>query len=207
MKHLIFDFDGTLADSLPIAASIANQMVPQLRLDDQKIAMLRELPTKQIIKASGMPYYRLPRLLVRGKKLLKTHLDELRIFPGIDQAIAQLHKDGYQMSVVSSNSEEIISKILTREGIQKYFVQVYGNVGLFNKTRAFKVVLRDQKITADQAIYIGDEVRDIEAARRGRLTMVAVTWGYNGPTILKKYKPDFVVSRPDQLVKAIKEAK
>jgi HAD superfamily hydrolase (TIGR01549 family) len=207
MKHLIFDFDGTLADSLPIAASIANQMVPQLRLDDQKIAMLRELPTKQIIKASGMPYYRLPRLLVRGKKLLKTHLDELRNFTGIDQAIAQLHKDGYQMAVVSSNSEEIISKILTREGIQKYFVQVYGNVGLFNKTRAFKVVLRDQKITADQAIYIGDEVRDIEAARRGRLTMVAVTWGYNGPAILKKYKPDFVVSRPDQLVKAIKEAK
>jgi len=207
MKHVIFDFDGTLVDSLPVVVRIANAVVPGLDLSEGELAKLREMPAREIIKYSGIPYWKFPRLMIKGKRLMGAHLGELKVFPGMAEAVKVLHDSGYQISVVSSNSEENIRSVLKREGIENYFDGVYGNVGLFNKTRAFKVVLRDQQATADQAIYIGDEVRDIEAARKGGIPIVSVTWGYNGEQILKKYKPTYLAQTPQEMLNFITQAK
>jgi phosphoglycolate phosphatase len=206
MKHVIFDFDGTLVDSLPVVVRIVNEVLPDLDLDDKKLAVMRELPPREVLKYSGVPYWRLAQLLIKGKRILSKRLDELKVFPGIDEVIKKLHKDGYQICVVSSNSEDNIRQVLKRDGIEKYFAGVYGNVGLFNKTRAFKVVLKDQKTTASNAIYIGDEVRDIEAAHKGNIDIISVTWGYNGQKILKKYQPTYLATTPQELLKTITQA-
>lgn len=203
MKHIIFDFDGTLVDSLPVVVKIAQTMVPNLDLSPKTQTVLREMPARELIKHSGIPYWRIPSLLIRGKKMLAKHLPELKTFTGINEVIKQLHQDGIKMSVVSSNSEENIRKILRREAIEQYFSGVYGNVGLFSKTRAFKVVLRDQKTRISQAIYVGDEVRDIESAKKAGLPIIAVTWGYNGQKVLEKYQPDYLVKAPQELLKVI----
>jgi phosphoglycolate phosphatase len=202
-KHIIFDFDGTLVDSLPVVIQIAQQMVPGVDLSPSQIEKLRQLPAKALIKQSGIPYWRFPRLLLKGKKLLAARLDQLKLFPGIAPALQQLHQDGYGLSVVSSNSEPIIRQILRREGVEPYFDGVYGNIGLFSKTRAFKVVLRDRRLARGQAVYVGDEVRDIESAHKAQLPVVAVSWGYNGQTILQKYQPTRLITKPSQLVEAL----
>lgn len=206
MKHVIFDFDGTLVDSLPVVIKIFHQVVPDFPLPESELAKLREMPPREILKYSGIPYWRLPKLMIQGKRLLGQHLDELKVFPGIHQVIESLHQAGYQISVVSSNSEDNIRKVLKREGIEQYFAGVYGNVGLFTKTRAFKVVLRDQQATAAEAIYVGDEVRDIEAAHKGNIPIISVTWGYNGEAILKKYQPTYLAHTPTELLKIIQAA-
>ncbi|MEO8785178.1 MAG: HAD hydrolase-like protein [Candidatus Saccharimonadales bacterium] len=202
-RHIIFDFDGTLVDSLPVAIQIAQEMVPKLDLSPAQIEAFRQLPAKEIIKQSGIPYWRLPKLLLKGKKVLLSRLDQLHLFPGVAQAIKQLHKDGYDLSVVSSNSESIIRQVLEREGVEDCFEGVYGNIGLFSKTRAFKAVLRDQKVPLSQAVYVGDEVRDIESAHKAKLPVVAVSWGYNSYEILKKYQPTRLVSKTSQLVEVL----
>lgn len=205
-KHVIFDFDGTLVDSLPVVIEIANQMVPQLNLNKREIDMLREMPAKEIIKYSGIPYWRLPRLLLKGKKLLAVRLKELSLFPGMADVLKQLSRAGYQISVVSSNSEEIIRAVLKHEGVEGYIAGVYGNVGLFSKSRAFKAVLKDKKAKLSDAVYLGDEVRDIESAQKTGLTIISVTWGYNGQKILSSYKPDYLATKPSQLVQTIQTA-
>ena len=206
MKHVIFDFDGTLVNSLPVVVRIANELVPDLDLNDAKLAKLREMSPREGLKHVGVPYWKLLRLMIQGKHILSQRLDELKAFKGIDEMVGALHKAGYQISVVSSNSEENIRSVLKREGVEKYFAGVYGNVGLFNKTRAFKVVMKDQNASIDEVIYIGDEVRDIEAAHKADIPIISVTWGYNGQKILKQYKPTYLVHTPQELLQTIKAA-
>lgn len=206
MQQVIFDFDGTLVDSLPVALAIAREVVPEMELSNKQLQMLRQMPARDVIKQSGIPRWKQLRLLVKGKKLLAQHLDELHVFPGMAQAVADLSGAGYNLVLVSSNSEHNIRKVLRRHKIEQYFAGVYGNVGLFNKARIFKVALKKQRASADQAVYVGDEVRDIEAADTARIKVVAVTWGYNSEKILKAYRPDYLARTPKQLVAAIHKA-
>jgi len=206
MNHVIFDFDGTLVDSLPVVVRIANHMVPDLNLGPEELEKVRVMPARELIKYSGIPYWKLARLLFKGKKIMAQHTDELKVFSGIHQVIRDLQKDGFQVSVVSSNSERIIREVLRREGIEDCFVGVYGNVGLFNKARVFKTVLKDQKAKAHDAIYVGDEVRDIDAAHRGRIPVISVTWGYNAESVLVKNKPTYLVHTPKELLQTIQKA-
>lgn len=199
MKHVIFDFDGTLVDSLPVVVRIANQMVPKLNITQDELEKIRGMPAREIIKYSGVSYFKLARLMIRGKKIMGQHLDELKVFNGIDAMVKQLHQAGLVLSVVSSNSEVNIRKVLKREGVEQYFTGVYGNVGLFAKSRVFKVVLKKQRASANDAIYVGDEVRDIDSARKSGLPVVSVTWGYNNEAILKKSKPTYLAHSPKEL--------
>lgn len=203
MKHIIFDFDGTLVNSLPVALEILHEIMPSVHINDEELAKLRNMSSRQIVKYSGIPYWRLPRLLIRGKKILSNRLDELKLFKGMAGVLKDLHQAGYQLSVVSSNSEENIRQVLAREGVEDYFSGVYGNVGLFNKARVFRVVRRDQQALARETIYVGDETRDIEAARRARQPVIAITWGYNGEQILAKYHPNYIADTPAKLLQII----
>lgn len=199
MKHVIFDFDGTLVNSLPVVVNIAQRMLPGLDLSSSELAKVREMPAKEIIKYSGIPYWKLLQLIIKGKKIMGQNLDDLKVFPGIPEVIKELHKQDFHLSVVSSNSEENIRKVLKREGIEAYFSGVYGNVGLFSKARVFKVVLKDQKAQRSECVYVGDEVRDIESAHKSGIRVISVTWGYNGKKILSSYKPTFLADTPEQL--------
>jgi phosphoglycolate phosphatase-like HAD superfamily hydrolase len=200
MKHVIFDFDGTLVDSMPVAMDILQEIHPKFHITDKELAMLKNMSSREILKYSGIPYWRLPRLLLKGKKILSQRLDQLKVFKGMPETVRALHKAGYELSVVSSNSEEIIRNILKREEIEYCFAGIYGNVGLFNKARVFKVVQRDQQSSPDKTIYVGDETRDIEAAHKSGIPIVSVTWGYNGEKILSSYKPEYLAHTPKELL-------
>ncbi|PSB03825.1 HAD family hydrolase, partial [Merismopedia glauca] len=54
-----------------------------------------------------------------------------------------------------------------------------------------------------KVIYVGDETRDIEAARKSKIKAIAVCWGFNFREILAKYKPDFLIDRPSQLLEVV----
>lgn len=207
MKYIIFDFDGTIANSFPLIVDIARVVLPKLDLSDEKIERFRNLPPKRIIKDSKVPYVKIPSLLVKGKRLLSKRLDEVQIVKNLDGVIKQLHEEGYKLYVVSSNSETNIRLFLDKYQIKHYFNSIYGNVGLFSKAQTLRKVLRWQKIRSGECLYIGDEVRDIEAAHKVHIAVASVTWGFNGKEILKKYKPDYLVDKPKELLKIASSAK
>ncbi len=199
MKYVVFDFDGTLADSLPVVVSIAEQVL-EMKIPKSDIERYRNMTAREVLKIAKVPLWRVPSLLVKGRPLMAARLSEVDIFKGLPEVIRHLTKDGHNLYVVSSNSVSIINQFLDQHEIRQYFTGVYGNVGIFSKAQAIKKVIKKERIKLQDAIYIGDEVRDIEAAKKVKMPIASVTWGYNGAKILESYRPDYLVSNVKDIV-------
>lgn len=203
-KVLIFDFDGTIADSLAMVIDIFRSLVPgHDDASDEQIEALRSLSVKHIAKALDVPIWKVPLLVRRGRKVMHTRVHELQVIPGIPEAVRALHAEGYTMYVASSNSQENIQKFLTDHAIADNFAGIVGSIGLFSKARAIRRLCRQQHIERAHVWYVGDEVRDIVAAREAGVHPVAVGWGFNHPDALQETGPDAYVATPQELVKIL----
>lgn len=197
-KHIIFDFDGTLANTMPVVIDIAETMLGD-RISDKDIARYRNMTVKQVLKEAKVPLYKVPGLLVKGRPLLQKRMHEVVVFTGLEDVVRDLAKNDYELYVVSSNSATIINNFLSDKKLKSYFKKVYGNVGIFSKAQALKKVVRRQGFSLSEAIYIGDEVRDIEAAKKIGMPIISVTWGYNGKQILESHQPNYVADKPAEI--------
>jgi phosphoglycolate phosphatase len=68
------------------------------------------------------------------------------------------------------------------------------------RQRVLTQVLKKQKIDKTEAIYVGDEIRDIEAAQKVGMKIISVTWGFNAKESLQKFHPDALADTPDEFL-------
>lgn len=204
MRHIIFDFDGTLADSLPIVIDIAKKSL-NIELNNNQIERLRNMSAKQVLKEVRIPIYKVPSLLIKGRPLLQKRMGDVKVFSGLSKVVKTLFNDDYRLYVVSSNSVGIINRFLGDNNLRQYFSGVYGNVGIFSKAQALKKVMKREGFSVENSVYVGDEVRDIEAAKKIKMSIISVTWGYNGKKVLSSYEPDYLAESPSDLLKFINE--
>jgi phosphoglycolate phosphatase-like HAD superfamily hydrolase len=204
-KTIIFDFDGTLADTLGVLIEITNELAAEfgyLPVDEQQVVQLQGLSSREIIKTSGIARWQIPFLLRRFKLSFRQKAVTVQLFPAIPQMLKSLKFGGYKLGIVSSNSVENIYLVLQRYQLDHLFSFVH-SCSIFGKSRAIKSVLRANYIAADEVIYVGDEIRDIEAAQRSKIPVISVTWGFNGAAILQKYQPDYLVNKPQEIIQLL----
>lgn len=205
MKTVIFDFDGTLADSFTMCLEIAYELTDNKSLTDQdKVEELKKGSLADVAKELGVAKHRWPLLIVRGRKIMSGKLDELNAFSGIEKALTDLKKDGFKLYIMSTNSEDNISSFLKRHNLNGYIEEIYGGVGLLGKAGKLKRIIKQNKLRAKDVIYVGDEVRDIEAAKKAGIGVVAVGWGFNDVNRLAEDNPDALVYKRTDLAGAIK---
>lgn len=196
---IIFDLDGTLADSIPVLLDIINEMnVIERKLTLKDYQKAKNLTVKEILKEFNVPLWRAPGLLVKGRAELTKRIDEVPFFAGMDKTVKQLNKQ-HRLFVMSSNSLVNVQKFLEIHGIKDQFEEVYGGVGIFSKAKMLRKIIKDYSIDITQTYYVGDEVRDVEAAKKAGLKSIAVTWGFNGEKFLRAHGPDFLVRTPQKL--------
>ena len=206
MRTLLFDFDGTIAHSFGVVVDIFYKLTNVTPIDDPEVIRhLRHLPMMQVAKELHVQPLQIPRLLVKGRRKMSERIGEVQPFAGMPEVLKQLHAEGYTLYVMSSNSVQNVQVFLDEHGLRQYFTQVYGNIGLLNKAAAIKKVLRQSGLRAEDCIYIGDESRDADGARRAGVHMISVGWGYNDPALLKAHHPDALVMTPQELLIEIKE--
>lgn len=205
MRHIIFDFDGTLADSLPLVIEIAEELLGPLNLSESEKTRLRNLPMRAVLKESGIAYSKILRLVVKGRAMIKQRMDELNIIPDLGKEIKAIKSDGYMLYVLSSNSEGNIRSFLKRNDLLDCFSDVKGSIGLFSKTSALKKFLKVKKIDKNDCLYVGDEVRDVDASKKLGIPIISVAWGFNGEKILKASDPDVLIQKPSDLLGAIEK--
>ncbi|HSQ56908.1 MAG TPA: HAD-IA family hydrolase [Gemmata sp.] len=200
-KLVVFDFDGTLADSLSTAVAIFNRLAAELgHRPIVDVAAARAMTTKQFLRHHGISFWRLPRLVRRYRAVATAESDSTRLFPNLTIALACLHATGVRLGVLSSNAEENIRRSLRANGVEDLFGFVVGYPKLFGKGRALKRIIRVEGVNRSEVLYVGDEVRDVEAARKAGVTSAAVTWGFHSESLLRANAPDHLVIDPAGLV-------
>jgi phosphoglycolate phosphatase len=103
---------------------------------------------------------------------------------------------------VTSNSEANVRRILGEDNSQMINEYACG-ASLFGKASKFHAVIKRRGARADRTIAIGDEARDIEAARKVGLAVGAVSWGYATIDLLQAQQPDYLFSSMDDIRRAI----
>ncbi|MFA5926536.1 MAG: HAD-IA family hydrolase [Parcubacteria group bacterium] len=205
---LVFDFDGTIADTLLLAGDIYDKLSSEFGLPEigeKDLQKLRGMSPGDIVKRFEIPWWKIPRLLVRGKAELSVRIDSLAPVEGIGPALKQLKKSGQRLFIVSSNSAENIEKFLAKNGLSGLFDFIDADSSLWGKAEILRKLIRKENLAPGRAVYIGDEIRDIEAAKKAGVRIIAVTWGFNTKAALQKFKPDYLVERPDDLIKVTGE--
>jgi phosphoglycolate phosphatase len=189
-KLVIFDFDGTLADSFPWFARVLNSVADKYgfrRVEPDKIDSLRGLNARELIEHLGVPRWKVP-LIARHMRKLKVTAP-IDLFDGVDRMLSGLAAGRVTLAMVSSDNEENIRRTLGPE-LSSLVAQYACGASLFGKAAKFKSVLRRTGHGAAETITIGDELRDLEAARSAGIAFGAVAWGYTRPDALKARAPD-----------------
>lgn len=204
-KAIIFDFDGTLADSMPILVEITNELAAEFGyrpITPQQIADWQKLSSRQILKISGISLWQIPFLMRRFRLAFSKKTDDVQLFPEIVPMLHSLKLSGYKIGIVSSNSVENISAVLQKHHVEHLFSFIDSS-SVFGKGRAIRASLRANYIRPEEAIYVGDEIRDIDAARKGQIPSVAVTWGFNHADTLSTHQPDYLINKPQEILQLL----
>lgn len=205
-KVILFDFDGTIADTYQAIADIADRLSPEFGykpLSQEELLFLKNLSSREIIKRTEISLFKIPFLVKRVQKELSKEIADLPLITGIDRVLFQLKKEGHTLGIITSNMQENVEIFLAKNRLISLFDFIYSGTSIFGKHQVIDRVIKQNKLNRDRVIYVGDETRDIRSARKSKVGIVAVAWGFNSPYILAEYQPDVLVATPDELLKYI----
>jgi phosphoglycolate phosphatase len=187
---ILFDFDGTLADTASRSLAIINSLAPEFGfapIRPEELPSLRTMSARRLLtERAGIPLWniaKISRLERRVRENLASRSGEIAVFPSIPDMMRNLYSAGYELGVVSSNSEHVIRDVLTRNQMDVHFI--HAGSKFFGKARAIRSSIRYYGIDKSRAVYIGDEIRDVEACKKVGIEMLAVGWGLNAADALK----------------------
>lgn len=202
MAYIVFDFDGTLADMKQLILEVGNEIAAKKgwqQIDEAMYQQLRRGSIRDAIKKFGIPLREIPYVLFEGKRLLAMRTADIHFFTGITELINGLHAAGHSLFVLSANSQKIIQEVVRRHGVADQ-ITVLPSSSIFGKAAALKRFIRKYKLSKNDVWMVGDELRDLEAAKRAGTRSIAVTWGLQHPDTLKAAKPTVVVSQPQEIL-------
>ncbi len=200
-KLVIFDFDGTLADTFPWFMRIINDVADRYRfkrIEPHEVELLRGMGAAEIMLHLGVPRWKLPLIAGHMRRRKAREIGETKLFNGVEALLARLADAGVRVAIVSSNSEANVRAVMGPSLAARVAFFECG-ASVFGKAARFRKVLRRSGILPPQAICIGDEVRDLDAARRAGIAFGAVAWGFTRADALQARGPNVLFSSLDEI--------
>lgn len=202
LRALVFDFDGTLADTFQAVVDSVNDVQGRYRyapIEDSE--RLREKNWFQIVfRELRIPLYRLPGFYRRVRSRARTRFLTAELFPEITDLLQALGKQ-FDVVILTSNKKKVVRTLLSENNID--VDEIIADVPLFSKASALTAMLKRRKMRPHEMLYIGDEVRDIRACKRAHVPVCAVSWGFHSKAMLRRSEPDFLVETPTELLQLL----
>lgn len=204
--NLIFDFDGTLVDSFECALEKFNVLADEFKykkISRDEIGTLKNLSSKDFVKKLKIPFYKIPHVIMKARQLVRDEVPNLPSFASLPEVLHKLFQHNVKLGILTSNSYENVEAWLKRQNLRNLFSFIHNEANYFGKAHILKKIIKQNKFAKDKTFYIGDETRDIEAAKKSGIFSVAVTWGFNNEEVLRTQNPDFILSEPNEIFSLI----
>jgi len=205
-RTLIFDFDGTLADTLEESRSIFNLLAPDYglrQIGEEEMPRLRHLSLLELLDDLDIPKRRLPSLMSRGTTMMRANISRMPLIPGIAEVLPELRKHAQMFGVLTSNATANVDLFLRAHGMRGLFNFISSTSKLTGKAKHLRAIRKTFSLRAEDMLYVGDEIRDIKAAKKAGIDMAAVTWGFNSTESLSKECPEYLISSPDEFLQLV----
>jgi phosphoglycolate phosphatase len=202
LRLVIFDFDGTLSDSGGWFLSVVDHLSDRYnfrRVLPEEVEPLRKMTSRDVISHLRIPRWKLPFIARYVRKLFGRNTDKVHLFAGVTEMLAAIEAMGIPLALVTSNSEANARAVLGPENAARFSWWACG-ASLFGKAPKFRSVLKQSGILPEQIISLGDETRDIDAAREVGIRAAAVLWGYAEPEAFAHLNPDLAFATPGDVV-------
>jgi phosphoglycolate phosphatase len=197
----IFDFDGTLADTTEWFFGSLNDVADKFgfrRTTSAEREALRQLGSREIIRRLQVPMWRMPAIARHMRRQAAANLTSFRLFDGVETQLAHLHDRGMRLAIVSSNAEENVRTVLGPALAKRIDLLSCGS-SMFGKATKLRRVMKQLEAAPEKTIYVGDETRDVEAARHVGAASAAVTWGYAAAQALLRENPTLLLAHASEL--------
>jgi phosphoglycolate phosphatase len=205
MQTIVFDFDGTIADTLSVVIRIANKFADHYgyrKIPLSDIPKIREKKPSEVLRHLGISIFKLPIVVRKIRFEMNKEIVRLQTAVDLRNTLVALKKNGCVLGILTTNSRENVMEFLKNNDLQ-LFDFVYSGRAVYGKGRLLKKLMKDKTIPHENPIYVGDEIRDVEAAKKAGIKVIGVSWGYNTKIALQKANPDHIVEKPEELQEII----
>ncbi|MBN1131143.1 MAG: HAD-IA family hydrolase [Chitinispirillaceae bacterium] len=202
---LIFDFDGTIADTFDLSLHIGRNLLDSLHLrhvSEEEIVHFRNKPLRQAVRSFKIPLRKIPSLIIRIRREIHEHIDEIKPFDGMRDVLRAVKPHCAFMGMVTSNSEENVAHFLARFSMEFFDAGAYSSA-ILGKASKLRRLMRKNGLDPERVIYIGDTTDDVEACRKVGIRAAAVTWGYNTKEVLERSNPEYLFERVEDLLRLV----
>jgi len=210
MKRLVlFDFDGTLADTAPDLAAAANKQRHRKGLQPLPYEALRPMASqgaRGLLRASLDMLPDHPEYEVCRRQFLQDYEAEMTVltslFPGVPELLGTLKENGYAWGIVTNKMEYLALPIVEHLGLHtECVVTVGGDTTGHSKPHPAPLLHAARQAGTDPAhcIYVGDDERDIVAGRAAGMHTVAAAYGYCALSEVAAWKADAVAESPAEI--------
>lgn len=210
MLTILFDFDGTLADTpaiqLPIIKDILVNKYNYKLSDadfDNLLKILRDKGPFAALLKIKFPLFKYPSLLKDIKGSLKSKMDNLKISKEMRDVIFTCKKYA-KIGILSGGNKDYIQIFIQNNKLENIFEYIYTDDKTQGKEKLFKKFLNTTKISKEDVVYVGDEIQDIKISKKIGIKIISVIWGVNSKKGLVENNPDFIADTPNQIVQFIK---
>lgn len=201
-KYVIFDFDGTLADTEEANFVIYQKLAEKYNLRSitmDELGHLKKMNAKDVMAYVELKKRYLPFILKKGKSLLTQDIENIRLCkPDIFDIIKKLKEMGIKTAIITTNSKTNVKLFLEAHKVDVF--DLIESATMFGKEAKMKKIVKKEKLDISDFLYVGDEIRDIQAAKKFGMDIASVGWGYNTVESLKKHEPNYLIFEPYELI-------
>ncbi|ALM49638.1 hypothetical protein AMR72_12420 [Flavobacterium psychrophilum] len=203
-KYIVFDFDGTIADSRSVFISLYNELAHKHGygiLTDENLDELRSLSIPQRCKVLGVPLYKIPFIASAIISKYKTSVAGLQFNEGMKQLLQSLERNNIKFAVLSSNAKENIEQFFDLNRL--VVADIFSSRSVFGKHILINKFLKKKGLHPSEILYVGDELRDVVACHKSNVKVAWVSWGYDSLQSFKDNKPDYYIDSPAQILSLV----